>query len=138
MSGTKERVTRGHGDKEGGETMRGLTFPPGSTRRKRLSYALTVSVSLSERSRNIGWIEPKVSFFFTSRSIKAIVRQSRANREGLSLSSENSPLFSITEEGPHGFQHLAVPGAGWTSRVTERPQQPSIPDESPFGGMGKN
>lgn len=29
MSGTKERVTRGHGNEEGGETMRGITFPKG-------------------------------------------------------------------------------------------------------------
>ena len=29
MSRTKERVTRGHGNEEGGETMRGITFPKG-------------------------------------------------------------------------------------------------------------
>ena len=75
MSRTKERGTPGHGNQEGGETVRGNTFPRRSTRRKRLPKALTVPVSLPQRSRN-SWIEATVSFFFTYKSIKAVVRLS--------------------------------------------------------------
>ena len=49
---------------------------------------------------------------------------------------QGSTVFSTTEEGPQGFEHLAVPGAGLKSESQKGLGQPSVLEKRLFGGMG--